>query len=75
MVVDICEKKGRLATISCDEGIENTKISIYDEKNENPIWELDYFTFKNILGEAFENPKRPFIAIIGGAKISGKLQV
>ena len=31
--------------------------------------ELDY------LGTAVEAPKRPFIAIIGGAKVSGKLQV
>jgi phosphoglycerate kinase len=30
---------------------------------------LDY------LGTAVEAPKRPFIAIIGGAKVSGKLQV
>ena len=27
------------------------------------------------LGEAVENPKRPFVAIIGGAKISGKIDV
>jgi phosphoglycerate kinase len=31
--------------------------------------ELDY------LGKALENPKRPFVAIIGGAKISGKIDV
>jgi phosphoglycerate kinase len=31
--------------------------------------ELDY------LGQALENPKRPFVAIIGGAKISGKIDV
>lgn len=31
--------------------------------------ELDY------LGNAVENPKRPFVAIIGGAKVSGKLEV
>ncbi|MBN2452297.1 MAG: phosphoglycerate kinase [Lentisphaeria bacterium] len=31
--------------------------------------ELDY------LGTAIENPKRPFVAIIGGAKVSGKLEV
>jgi len=31
--------------------------------------ELDY------LGRALENPKRPFVAILGGAKISGKLDV
>ncbi len=31
--------------------------------------ELDY------LGSALEHPKRPFIAILGGAKISGKLDV
>ncbi|MFA6814907.1 MAG: phosphoglycerate kinase [Lentisphaeria bacterium] len=31
--------------------------------------EMDY------LGSAVENPKRPFIAIIGGAKVSGKLEV
>ena len=27
------------------------------------------------LGEAVENPKRPFVAIMGGAKISGKIDV
>lgn len=31
--------------------------------------ELDY------LGNAVESPKRPFVAIIGGAKVSGKLEV
>ena len=31
--------------------------------------ELDY------LGNAVENPQRPFVAIIGGAKVSGKLEV
>ena len=31
--------------------------------------ELDY------LGSAVEDPKRPFVAIIGGAKVSGKLEV
>lgn len=31
--------------------------------------ELDY------LGQALEKPERPFVAIIGGAKISGKLEV
>jgi len=31
--------------------------------------ELDY------LGAALENPKRPFVAILGGAKISGKIDV
>ena len=31
--------------------------------------ELDY------LGDALENPKRPFVAILGGAKISGKIDV
>jgi phosphoglycerate kinase len=27
------------------------------------------------LGEALENPKRPFVAVLGGAKISGKIDV
>jgi phosphoglycerate kinase len=31
--------------------------------------ELDY------LGDALENPKRPFVAVLGGAKISGKIDV
>ena len=31
--------------------------------------ELDF------LGDAVENPKRPFVAIIGGAKVSGKIDV
>ncbi len=31
--------------------------------------ELDY------LGKALENPRRPFVAILGGAKISGKIDV
>ena len=31
--------------------------------------ELEY------LGEALDNPKRPFVAILGGAKISGKIDV
>ena len=29
----------------------------------------------NYLGKALENPERPFVAIIGGAKISGKIDV
>lgn len=29
----------------------------------------------NYLGQALENPKRPFAAILGGAKISGKIDV
>ncbi|MGD9200447.1 MAG: phosphoglycerate kinase [Chitinispirillia bacterium] len=29
----------------------------------------------NFLGKSLENPKRPFIAILGGAKISGKIDV
>ncbi len=33
------------------------------------VKEIDY------LGGALENPKRPFIAILGGAKISGKIDV
>ena len=31
--------------------------------------ELDF------LGDAVNNPKRPFVAIIGGAKVSGKIDV
>src|SRR5205085_4382199 len=31
--------------------------------------ELDY------LGEALGNPKRPFVAVIGGSKVSGKIDV
>src|SRR5262249_33447863 len=31
--------------------------------------ELEY------LGKALDNPKRPFVAVIGGAKISGKIDV
>lgn len=28
-----------------------------------------------LLGEALDNPKRPFVAVLGGAKISGKIDV
>jgi phosphoglycerate kinase len=28
-----------------------------------------------VLGEALENPRRPFVAVLGGAKISGKIDV
>ncbi|MFZ0565133.1 MAG: hypothetical protein WAM28_02980 [Chlamydiales bacterium] len=57
MVVDICDEKGRIATISCDRGIENTQIVLYDKKHEKPIWSLDYFSFMKILSESLDRLK------------------
>ena len=57
MVVDISDAKGRIATISCDKGIENAEIIIFDSQQEKIIWELDYSSFQNILNKAFQKLK------------------
>jgi len=57
MVVDInCENR-RIATISCDNGIENTRLVIFDSMREKVIWKLDYFSFSKILNASFEKLK------------------
>ncbi|NGX43353.1 MAG: hypothetical protein K940chlam7_01648 [Chlamydiae bacterium] len=57
MVVDICSKEGRIATISCDMGIENAKIVLYGKEQDEPIWELEYFSFKKALNDALQKLK------------------
>ncbi len=57
MVVDILDEKGRIATISCDDGIENTLIVIYDNKNEKPIYKLHFAGFVKTLNDSFAKLK------------------
>ncbi len=57
MVVDICSKDGRIATINCDRGIENPEIIIFDNERERVVWKLDYFPFRKIMDGAFEKLK------------------
>ena len=40
----------------------------------NSCWFLNGKEIK-FIGEAVENPKRPFVAILGGAKVSDKIAV
>ena len=54
MVVDISSEKGRIATISCDEGIQNAKIKFFDNESEKVIWDLNYKQFESILCQAFK---------------------
>ncbi len=52
MVVDILFKNNLLAKLECDQGFENTKIHFFEKKNENAVWELDYFSFVEILNKS-----------------------
>lgn len=54
MVVDICCDSGRIAVLSCDEGIDKAKIKIFDGLHEKPSWELDYFDFVRTLNKSID---------------------
>src|SRR5215207_4011603 len=62
--------------------LENLRFHAAEEKNDPAFAQLlpDYAGFLMerelaMLGRLIENPSRPFAAIVGGAKISGKLKV
>jgi hypothetical protein len=57
MVVDISDQDGRIATISCDGGIENTLIVLFNKENEDPIYKFKFSEFLQILNESFERLK------------------
>ena len=61
--------------------LENTRFSPEETKNEDAFVKgphvVGYLMEKEIdfLGKAVENPVRPFVAILGGAKVADKLNV
>lgn len=57
MVVDILHSNNLLAKLSCDKGIENAQILIFDEHTEVPIWKFDYSLFQSTLNRAFQKLK------------------
>jgi hypothetical protein len=57
MVVDISDEKGRIAAISCDMGITNTQIVLYDNENERPIYKLKFTEFVKTLNDSFAKLK------------------
>jgi hypothetical protein len=47
-----------LAQLSCDEGIEQTELLIFDGNNIDPIWKFNYHDFMKMLQDAFEKLKK-----------------
>ena len=52
LVVNICSNEFRVLTLNCDNGLENTRIEIYNDQNEM-IWNVPYHDFIKYFKEAF----------------------
>lgn len=57
MVVDISSDEGRIATLSCDDGIENPQIVFYDVKTDEAVFQLNYLELDGLLNLAFKKLK------------------
>jgi hypothetical protein len=58
MVVNINFGLEQIATLSCDEGIENTKIVLLNCQSENIVWAFPYNEFLDILQSAYVKLKQ-----------------
>lgn len=57
MVVNLNFFNNQFAILSCDQGINQTKIEVLDRYDDKVIWTFDYQTFLDALKLAYEKLK------------------
>lgn len=57
MVVNLNFFNNQVAILSCDQGINQTKIEVLDRYDDKVIWTFDYQTFLDALKLAYEKLK------------------
>ncbi len=58
MVVNLNFGNNQVATLNCDDGIDQTKIELHDRSEEKVIWSFEYNAFMNALNLAYEKLKQ-----------------